>query len=287
MYENKIILRSVYKVTRCWMEPARDPRTNRFSSTVRQVNSLGDKILDDEDKKSKAFLIAENDIIEIFDGKTFDLDDPIDFAWWEAIRYSKKIAQDRAERDPAGNLVVDGNAKRYGNAEFYVERPGFEAKQRNDRKREVHEAKAYIYQDTPENLYNKVRLLGNPMPGSAISDVEDYLISLAERSPHLISELYTGSDTHLRLFFLDACDKRVVYLKDKLYCYGDGIVIGATDSAVISFIKNPENKRIVDLIKREVYPEMFAGKNIEVDAYSKETVNEVLNTSPVTKKAIK
>lgn len=274
MSENKIILRSAYKIPRCFMEPAKNPSTGRFPEVVRKVNSQGDMLLDEEDKKARRFLIAETEIIEVFDGKVFDLDNEIDAAWWEAIRYSKKIAQDRWERDKNHNLVIDGSAKRYGTAEFYVERPGLEAKQRNDRKREIHEAKTYVYGDTPENLYNKVRLLGNPMPGSAISDVEDYLVMLAERQPQLITQLYTGTDTHLRLFLLDAQDAKVIYNKDKLYYYGEGIVLGATDSAVLAYFKNPDNKRIVDMIKRDVYPDLYT-KNIEVDAYAKENIAEL------------
>jgi hypothetical protein len=277
MQENKIILRSVYKVTRCWMEPAVNPITNRFNSdVVRKVNQLGEMQLSDDDRKSGRFLISENDAIEIFDGKIFDLDQEVDHAWWEAIKYSKKIAQDRWERDKDNNLIIDGNAKRYGNAEFYVERPGMDAKVRNDRKRLVHEAKTYIYQDAPENLYNKARLVGNPMPGSTVSDVEDYLISLAERSPQLISELYTGTDTHLRLLLLDAIDKRVIFVKDKLYYFGDGIVLGATDTAVIAYFKNPDNKRIMDLIKAEVHPDLYSG-HTEVDSYDRDTVSEILS----------
>jgi hypothetical protein len=272
--EDKVIIRSVFKVTRCWMEPAKNPSTGRFADSVRKVTQAGDMIFEDDDKKGNKFLIAENDIIEIFDGRTFDLTDPVDKAWWDAIRFSKKIAQDRWERDAKDNLVIDGNQKRYGTAEFYVERPGVEAKQRNDRKRMIHEAKSYVYQDTPEQLFNKVRLLGNPMPGSTISDVEDYLVSLAERNPLLITELYTGTDTHLRLTLLDAMDKKVIYNKDKLYYYGEGVVLGATDTAVIAYFKNPDNKRIVDLIKREVYPELFGSTKVEVDPYAKESLEE-------------
>lgn len=245
------------------MEPAIDPRTGRFPASVRKVNSQGDQVLSDDDRKTNKFFISENDVIELFDGKTFDLDDPYDSAWWSAIEFSKKIAQDRSQKDKAGNYIIDGNAKRYGTAEFFVERPGYETKGKNQKKREIHEAKDYVYKDSPENWYNKVRLLGNAMPGMPISDVENYLTAVAERSPQLIIELYTGSDTHLRLFLLDALDKHVIYNKDRLYFYGEGITLGATDTAVIAYFKNPENKRIVELIKDDVYPELASTKKVK------------------------
>lgn len=275
MLEDKIILRSVYKITRCFMEPAVNPATGRFPDVVRRVNSNGDVILSENDLNSGNHFIAETDIIEIYDGKEFDLEDPHQKSWWEAIRYSKKIAQDRKQKDEKGNLVIDGNTKRYGTAEFYVERPGVETANKNRKGRAIHDAKAHIYSDSPDRLYQKARLLGNPMHGLPVSDVEDYLVSLAERKPELVIEVYTGSDTHLRLFLLDAMDKHVIYYKDKIYHYGT-IVLGATETAVLNYIKNPDNKRITELIKREVYSEYEAD-----DSQAQEDVT--VDTKPAVK----
>lgn len=277
--EDKIIIRSVYKVTRCHMEPARHPQTKRFANCVRPADANDKIILTEKERESGDIFIKQSDVIELFDGKTFDLDNPYDEAWWEAIKYSKKIAQDRWERDKTGALIVDGNAKRYGTAEFYVERPGVETKLKNNKKREIHEAKTYIYGDTDEGRRQKVRLLGNNMPGLPDSDVEDYLASIAERTPHVISELYTGTDTHLRLFLLDAMDKFVIYNKDKLYYYGDSIVLGATDTAVIAYFKNPDNKRIVDMMKAETYPDFIRKANLSTIDQLKEDDIEVKKVS--------
>ncbi len=263
--ENKIIIRSVFKVTRCYMEPAKNPSTNRYADSVRKTNSQGDMLLSEDDRNSGKYLISEEDVIEIFDGKSFNLDDQVDAAWWDAIKYSKKIALDRTERDKAGNLVIDGSQKRYGTAEFYVERPGLETKVKNNKRREIHDAREYIYNDTDDGRSQKVRLLGNSMPNSPASDIEDHLISLAERNPSLITELYTGTDTHLRIFLLDAQDKKVIYNKDKLYFYGQDIILGATDTAVIAWFKNPDNKRILDLIKSETYPDFVISNIRTVD----------------------
>jgi len=252
---NKIIIRSVYKITKCFMEPAKEPRTGRWPSSVRDVDSFGNMILTDDDKKSNKHFIKTTDVIEIYDGKEFDLDDEISTAQWEAIKFSKRIAQDRAERNELGALTIDGNALRYGTAEFYIERPGFETKVKNNKRREIHKAIGFIQDDSPEQLYQKVRLLGNAMFGVPLSDVEDYLVTIAEKDPAKIIDLYTGGDTHLRLFLLDAIDKRIIYKKDSIYYYSD-ILLGASDSAVINWFKNPANKLTFGLLKREVYPEL-------------------------------
>ena len=250
------------------MEPARHPKSKRFADCVRPADAHGNLVLSEAERASGKIFISEEEQVELYDGKEFDLDNPYDAAWWEAIRYSKKIASDRWERDANNNLIIDGNARRYGNAEFYVERPGVETKVRNDRKRQIHEAKEYIYRDNEESLRQKLRLLGNSMPNLPLSDVEDYLVSIAERTPQQITEIYTGTDTHLRLFLLDATDKRVIYIKDKLYYYGDNIVLGATDSAVLLYFKNPSNKRIVDMIKDEVYPDYAIPASQTIDTLS-------------------
>jgi hypothetical protein len=74
---NLIILRSVYKITEMIVEPARNPKTGRYPECVRPLDSNGNMVLSDQDrKKSIDLLIPENKAIKIFDGKTFDLDDP-------------------------------------------------------------------------------------------------------------------------------------------------------------------------------------------------------------------
>ena len=37
----------------------------------------------------------------------------------------------------------------------------------------------------------------------------------------------------------------------------DSIVLGATDDAVITWMKNPTNSKVLELIKRDTYPDMY------------------------------
>lgn len=40
--------------------------------------------------------------------------------------------------------------------------------------------------------------------------------------------------------------------------YGEqGIVLGATDDAAITWMRNPSNRKLLEMIKREVYPEYY------------------------------
>jgi hypothetical protein len=258
MEDEKIVIRSVYKITRQWMEPCPDPNTGRYPDIVKKVDSRGDMILSESEKNSGKVFIAENERIEIYEGKTFDLTNPYDYAWWEAIKNSRKIAMDRKYKNHLGEFVIDGNTKRYGTAEFYVERPGVEAKQKIERRRLVHQAEQYVLSDTVNGIQQKVRLLEKPMKGIPFEEVQEYLLGLCTTDPNSVLNLYTGSDMQLRILLLDAIDKKVIIHKNKeVYYYGESTVLGSKQESVIEWMKNPNNKRLLDLIKAETYPELY------------------------------
>lgn len=256
---NIITIRSVYKITRCIMEPAPDAVTGRLAKSVRRVDSNGDMILTAEDKKDAGmnYLIAENDVIEIFDGKTFDLNDPFDNAWWEAIRGSRRIASDRGLKDNQGNYIIDGNANRYGSAEFYVEYPGKESNARVTNKRKINQAHSFILNDSSEGLYTKVKLLGSRMDGVSLDDVTDYLLSVADKQPDKIIDLYTDSDISYLILITDAVERGVIKKINNIYIYADTNVLGASQESVMAWMKLPKNVHLLDLIKSETYPTVY------------------------------
>lgn len=254
--KNIIILRSPYKITKAYLTPALIPGTLRFPDCVRRTDKNGEMIRTREDIDTGRYLIADTDVIEICDGKTFNLDDEIEGAQWEAIKYHKIIAKARDERDENGDLIIDGNSKKYGVASWYVEIPGLEANTKNEIRRKRLEAQNYVINDTPEERLLKVRVLGKSMRNAHDSDVEDYLMQEAEKNPSRIISLYTGGDMQLRLLFLKAKDEKLIVNKDKLWMYGDA-VLGSTDESVIIWMKQPQNKKLLKVLQQEAYPEMF------------------------------
>ena len=207
----------------------------------------------------------ENHIFEVTSGKVYDLDDMHDAAEWEAIKNCPLIAKSRDERDANGNLVIDGpvstpkKAARNGVAELYIDRPGIDTQRRISKKQLIHKACAYIYDDEKglDGYLSKAKLLGKNMSNQPAADVMDYLISIAEQNPQKIIDLYSGTDTSLRLLLIDAQEKKVIYIKNKLYLYGDSIALGATSDAAIAWMKDPRNLKVLELIKRDTYPDLF------------------------------
>ena len=272
--EDKIILKSVYGKgdLTYYLEVTPDSK-GLYAPCVRKVNSAGDMILSEKDRteyaEGRAIFFPENHVFEIkpgYSGKVYDLANMKDKAEWDCIKHNKLIAKDRNERDSKGNLVIDGvrptrnNPGRNGIAELYVDRPGLDTIQRVNRKKLIHQAEAFILNDQKgyEGQLNMALILGKDMSNQPVADVEDYLLRIAGKDPEKIIQLYTGGDTNLRLLFISAKKKNVIHIKNKLYLYGDNIVLGATDDAVIAWMKNPENKKILDLIQKETFPDYFS-----------------------------
>lgn len=259
MSNNKIVLRSVFSKSGnvYKIQPCKD-RNGNWPECVRQVDSFGNMIVTDEDRNSRKPLIKVTETFRIEDGHTFNLDDPWDKARWEAIENCPWIAQARGQRDAKGNLVIDGDAKRYGRAELYIERPGFEEQKKVDKRQKIHDAESYIFNDPrgAEGRVKMARILGKHMKSASDASIKAFLLEIASKDPDRIIKLYTGEDLELRLLFMDARDKGVIRSVSGIYMYGEGINLGGTIDVVIGWMRDPRNQRILDSIKNDTYPDM-------------------------------
>ena len=271
---NIVVLRSVYgKVgQKYFIQPQRDPKTGRFPECVKRVDAHGDIILTNAEREKEAAgeasFVPEDKMFTITDGKTYNLDDIYEKAEWEAIKYCDLIAPDRFAKNDKGEYLIDGTIDptkskrpRYGTAELYVERPGYEANLRVTRKKLINKAITYILDDERgyEGRVLVARVLGRNMTNQPNADVEEYLISIAEKTPEKIINCYTGGDMQLRMLFIEAREHGVVLKKNGLYVYGDDgkVILGASDDAVIDWMKNPKNTKTMAMIRRDTYPDMF------------------------------
>lgn len=269
--DHVIVIRSTYRaLPQYFINPMKDPKTGRYPDCVRKIDSKGDMILSEDDRNNLAInpLIAEDAVIKIVDGTTFNLSDPYDKAKWEAIQFCPIIACARDARDKNGNLLIDGESAqgklhtRYGVAELYIEHVGAEAVKRVSKKEKVVQAYNYILGDSQgiEGLRLKCRILGRNLNNSPEADVKDFLFEIAEKDASKIINLYTGGNMGLQLVLLEAKDKGVIQHKNKLYIYGDE-PLGATDDAVISWMGDPNNRKKLELIKKELNPEFISENN--------------------------
>lgn len=267
---NLVVLRSVFgKVgQKYFIQPQRDSR-GRYPECVKRVNADGDIILTQEElekeAKGLAAYVKEDEVFVIEDGKTYNLDDIYDKAEWEAIKNCDMIAPERYAKDSNSNYLIDGNDPiksknpRYGTAELYVDRPGYEAQRRVTRRKLIVDASNYIMNDERgyEGRLLVAKVLGRNMSNQPNADVEDYLLSVAEKTPEKIINCYTGGDMQLRMLFIDAKENGVIIKKNGVFMYGDSVILGATDSAVVEWMKQAKNAKTLTLMRQDTYPEMF------------------------------
>lgn len=276
---SKITLRSAYKTKTYYFTPCKNEQ-GMYPSFVKKVrvNANGDSemILSERDLREgdPDTFIPEDLEIKVEDGTTFDLDNPLQRSKWEAIKNSPLIAPERGARDAKGNLLIDGDKKRYGIAELWVEVPGEESEKRVKKTKKIVMAQNFILEDSLDGMLVKCKLLGKNMSNAPSSDVTDFLLSKASSQPDLIIDLYTGQDTQLRLLLVEALNKRVVYIKDGVFLYGDTI-LGVTEPAVLLFFKDIANREILASIRRETFPNMVrTAESVQmskVDTSSKES----------------
>jgi hypothetical protein len=169
-------------------------------------------VLSEEERNSpeaKYFLPEDMDIV-VTEGTTFNLADPLDFNKWEAIKDSDLIVPMRDARDENGVLLIDGDKKRYGIAEIYVDVAGEDSERMINRRKKIWEAEQFIYNDSMNGILTKCRLLGRNMRNAPYADAQAYLLETADKSPDRIIDLYTGQDSGLQLLLLDAKEKNIV-----------------------------------------------------------------------------
>lgn len=288
MISDIIILRSVYgKVGMTYfINPCPNPRTGKLPACVKTVDSNGDMILSEDDVTqmslgNKHFIPADH-VFEIVDGMRFDLSDVVDRANWEAIQSCNWIAKDRHEKDASGEYIIDGGNKRYGNAELYVEKPGEMTKKKVSRKMIINKASNYVYEDENRERIKKCKVLGRDLQNAMEADIIDYLISIAEKTPEKVIELYEGEEWKMKLFVLDAIDRGVIRKSDGIYRYDDKMLGGSLEATVLT-LQDIKLKKLLESIKIETYPEFLDNRTIkELKSTEKDGIphfNEPVNTA--------
>ncbi len=265
---NIVVLRSVWgkRGQKYYIQPQKNSK-GQYPDCVRKVNAEGDMILKPGDDPD--FLIPENRIFTIQDGTTFNLNDPYQEVEWRAIENCFLIAPSRFAKDDSGNYLIDGTTdaitnsafgtkSRYGRAELYIERPGLESQQKVTRAKLRLQATNYIYQYGYEDWLTFAKVLGKNMENLPAPDVEYFLISVAEKTPEKIIDICSGGDLSNRVLFITAKERGIIRKKNGMYIYGeDGeLILGASEEAVIDWMRQPKNKKTLELIRKDAYPDL-------------------------------
>lgn len=283
----KITLRTIYKTKEYHFQPCKQANGLNlpFVKKVRyNADGESEMILSEAERNdpNSIYFIPEDADIVVTEGTMFDLDDPLENNKWLAIKDSVLIAPTRDAKDENGNLIIDGDKYKYGQAEIWVDIPGEESEKTVKRKQLIAKAYIYIENDSVDGRLTKCKLLGKNLRNAPASDVQAYLYDEADKNPLKVIDLYTNGDTALKLLIIDAKERYVIRKKDGLYVYGES-VLGATDDALMMYLKTATNKKILDLIKREVYPEFARQVEMGVQPSSITEGSETADESKSTK----
>ncbi len=271
MENNKIVLKNTYGKAGIRIKIYPCPMPNgMMPPCVRKVDSHGDMILSEADKKAWSTgtpFIPDNEPIVVEHNTVFDLDDPLQAAQWEAIKNSKLIAPERTAKDSSGNFLIDGGVPyidqynnphgRYGLAELYIERPGRSSDIRMTLEKRIYEAKGLVFNDSKEHQVMICRLYDKDMSHAHNADIEAFLIDQAQSNPDRLIKYYNSEESAARLLVLMARDAKVISVKSDGMYYSD-IKLGRDLDSTVEMLKLAENKPLRAAIQNETFPELKA-----------------------------
>lgn len=203
---------------------------------------------EDEKRKLPAHMIVTTEThVWIEDDFELDLTDEKDAVTWGWLQHCQgDIAHSRDEAQASPDCA------------FFVQNDEKDTRERLTRTRLTKKALDYIYNEGSQTrLVEVCRLLGSRMESAKPLDIEEYLVSVAEKTPKRIVDAFEDKNARVKLFLFRAVDKSSVEVNPAgIYKYGE-ITMGISEEHAIEWLKNPENASLVTHIRAEVYPEYF------------------------------
>ena len=237
---DKIIeIKSAYKNGKTTVQPVKDPLNGWYKGLPR---------LSDEDKKKLNFWAEPSSTFKLYDGVTFDLNNPDQKIIWDWVKFQPCLAtsKDAMQHKP--------------NAEFYIHLKNKEAKERISGKLLKHKAVEYVINDEVANYPMRAKLLGMPMDGEDPIAIKDFLLDRAESHASQVVKIYEDKFISLRMLLLNAIDKHIISIeKTGAYRYGTSY-IGMTENTAVEWLNDSYNKTLVAQLEREVNPSYFEDK---------------------------
>jgi len=226
-----LILKSFFKGDRCTISPAKD-QNGRYLGINENIPEIK--------KLEMGYVPSPESRIKLYDDMKVDLNNPQWIKDWEWMKYCDEIADDFA--------TGQASPKAY----FYINRPGVESAKAVAEATKLVELQNYILTDSPENLYNRVSILGMDMSGSIITDVKEYLLGLVVTEPAKIRQVYESKTFSLELLLMHAIQREVISKRGGVYIFGEAL-LGVEKSAVVAFFANPKNNATTKAIEAVTY----------------------------------
>lgn len=227
----KIVLKAFYKDDKCYISPAKDSN-GRYVGIQENIPEM--------EKLKMGYVPTIESRVKIYDGMEIDLNDKTWAKDWEWMKHCAEIADNFKEgQDTPGSY-------------FYIFRPGYESAKKIEQAKLDLKLRSYILEDTTENLFNRVKVLGNNMDDTTVTDVQEYLLTLVRTSPRMIQNVYESKVYALELLYLHSMEKGTIKKKGGSFVFGDTF-LGVDKKGVIAFFGNSRNSVITNTVEAVTY----------------------------------
>jgi hypothetical protein len=203
----------------------------------------GLKRLSDEDKRGMTYFVEPSTKFTVKHGVSFNLNNPVDAMNWNWLSHSPLIAE---------NLDA---AQKSHVACFYVHQEEVEEQKVLSLELLLHKARTFVFNDTPADLINRVRLLGTDMSAQSHFSVQNYLLSLCktDKGARRVIDVYENPHLGIKLRYFQAKDTGVIEhdYKHGIIRFGN-TVLGMSDEAATAYLVNKDNKAVLEAIEAEL-----------------------------------
>ena len=223
-----ITLHSLFnKEARALCEPTKDVRGRYFG--------LMENPSEAQKKKGGTFL-TRKDNIELYHGIEFDLTIESDRAYWNMVKYSPLVAFNEQE----------AQYNRPARFKIFIEENIY--KEKIDKKELINKAENLVFSDTPENLKNRLRILGVNMMESKDLAVKDVMLDMAHDNPSKLITLYDAS-IGIHMLVYKAIDENIIFLNGDNFYQVANSLMGTTVDAVVSYLNKDKNSELLEYVR--------------------------------------
>jgi hypothetical protein len=202
---------------------------------------LGVEELTEEEKKKSIRAVDGSTVRKITVDMTLNLDRDFDVIDWSWIKECRQIA-------PNIKAAAQSNASL-----FYVYNEDTIIKEQVNKADQVFEAMSLVKNASATEKSQRLSLMMGSTSDFKELEIEHYLKDKAMNEPDKIIRLFSDKDMKVKIFLFDLIKKGVLRKdpKDKMIYFEDR-VIGATDAAVVEFLKSADNQELVSHLKLEL-----------------------------------
>ena len=205
---------------KCIVYPAEDIRTRKLIGA--KVVTPNEKLVLDRDD-----YYEDGDNFELMDGAELDTSTKSGKVTWDWLKHSVYLALSKEE----ASLKSD-------RPHFYVYIEEVEATKSISKIQDKLKALNLVENSSVDDLYMRVRLMGENRSGQNPVLIREYLLDIADRNPQQILDLYTSSTTVAKLALYEYQDNNIVRIDNNGIYYYQEEMLGSLDQAVNYIAKN-------------------------------------------------